>query len=252
MTDNVYAEIPQSLRYKYRHLGSGVQWGDKIMELPKDKIYDTVVAIMRANPPQTNHTEMLREICKKAKKVNINVGSSNKWNNKNPFKIEERIEMLDLTLKKSCRNYELLQLPDFDNDESWFNHLMKINGGLTEILSNNQGDTKIYQAHQYLPGKPREEENKRYDIITPLDVFPQERMKYVTQIVMDDLPYTLKKPMYASGTFTRAAIVNDWNWEDFVDNPVVEYIKRKGLVEQVKKMCPELVGISLSKIDDGR
>ena len=85
-------EIPELVRYKYRHIGT--QWTDDQIELPSNKIFYTVVAIMRANPPHINHTLMLRELCDQAVNVKLNLGSANKFDKKNPFRIEEREEMM--------------------------------------------------------------------------------------------------------------------------------------------------------------
>lgn len=250
MTSLKENEIPEFLKYKYRH--DGESSSDYKIELPKEKIFSDVVSIMRGNPPHVNHTAMLRELCEKAVRVKIDLGSSNKFDKKNPFKIEEREDMMNLALK-GYNNYKLFRLPDFGNDEQWFNELCKINGKFTEILSNNAYDLNIYTAHQYEPGHKNEDRFRKYDIIHPTDVIDQNKMVYVKGILQDGAIFKqAKKPLYVSGTFVRAAIVNDWNWENFVDAGVVEYIKRKSLSKRIKEFCPELEGITLEKLDDGR
>lgn len=237
-------EIPDFLKYKYRHIRDG--WQDDKIELPDDKIFNKVVAIMRANPPHINHTLMLKELCKKAVNVKINLGSSNKFNEKNPFKIEEREEMMDLSLNGEYDNYEILRIPDFGDDDEWFKYLYKINKPFSEILSNNQYDLKIYKRFQKNPGYDN------FDIIHPTDILSQEDMVYTTGIWKDGMFVQARKPMYVSGTFTRAAIVNDWNWEKFIDEKVVKYIKKNGLVARIKNFCSDLEGITLQDLEEDR
>lgn len=242
-------DIPQTLRDKYRHYGE--KWSDKKIELPDDKMFYEVVAIMRGNPPHANHTAMLRELCSRSVKLKLNLGSSNKFDKKNPFKIEEREEMMALALGE-YNNYELLRLPDVGNDEQWFKNLWKVNKSFTEIMSNNQSDLNIYRKYQF-EKDDHGIKTKKYDILSPTDVLDSSKMIYVKGILQYGAIFkATKKPMYVSGTFVRAAMVNDWNWEDFVDQPVAEYIRKNNLVERVKEFCPELDGITLEKLDDGR
>jgi len=246
-------DIPESLRYKYRHIGDGTGWRADVYELPRDKIYLSVVAIMRANPPHSNHTAMLKDLCKKSVHLNINIGSSNKFDRKNPFKAEERKEMLDLALKDSYDNYKLLFLPDFDNDEKWFNFLCELNGHFTEIVSNNEYDLRIYNKHQsdkntLAFGKP----DRKYDILSPTDVTNEDDMQYVDGIWKDGMFVAARKPLYVSGTFVRAAMVNDWDWQNYVDEPVAKYIRENKLVDRIKEYCSDLKGRTLESLDDGR
>ena len=234
---------------KYSWPGEG--WQDKKIELPAGKEFYDVIAIMRGNPPHLNHIAMLKELCKKSVTLKLNLGSSNKYDKKNPFKIEEREEMMSLALA-DYDNFNIYRLPDVGNDEEWFANLCKINGDFTEIMSNNQYDLNIYKRFQMEKAKDGKQ-FKKYDIISPTDVLDNSNMVYVRGILQHGAIFKpVKRPMYVSGTFVRAAMVNDWNWEDFLDARVAEYIKKNDLVARVKKFCPELNGISLEKLDDGR
>lgn len=243
-------EIPEFLKYKYCHQTDG--WSDKKIELPYNKAFGRTVAIMRANPPHVNHTAMLRELCDKSLEVKVNLGSINKFNNKNPFKIEEREDMIRLALGKYT-NFQVVRLPDFDNDEKWFAELRRLNGDFTEILSNNPNDLKIYTANQYEKGHEGQQEYRLFDIIRPVDVITPEKMLYVKSVIENGARFLkFKKPVYVSGTLVRAGMVKNWNWEDFVDEPVAKYLKDNGLIKRLEKMCPELKNITIEKIDDGR
>jgi nicotinic acid mononucleotide adenylyltransferase len=240
-------DIPDQLRYKYRHMNTGELWSDKKLELPSDKAFDTVVAIMRANPPHVNHTAMLKELCKKAIEVKINLGSSNKFDKKNPFKVEERKEMVDLALKDEYDNYKILYLPDFDNDKKWIEYLFDSNEPFSEIISNNDYDLRVYKQHQM-----NERGFKKYDIISPVDVLDPRDMKYIEGIYEKGKFVKTSKPLYVSGTFVRASMVNDWGWEKLVEPQIAKYIKKNNLIDRIRQFCPELIGKPLEYFDDGR
>jgi nicotinamide mononucleotide adenylyltransferase len=237
-------EIPESLKGKYRHKGE--PWGDRAMELPYDKSFGTVVAIMRANPPHINHTAMLRGLCERAVDVKINLGSSNDFGVKNPFKIEEREDMIKLALK-NYGNFRVYRLPDFHDDDAWFNCLYKTNKPFSEILSNNPGDMRIYREYQ------KHKEFSRFDIIVPTDVIDQEEdMTYAPGIWDKGRFIQADKPMYVSGTFVRAAMVNDWNWRDFLDPQIAEYIEKNRLTDRIKQYCQKLKGLTLKDLQENR
>lgn len=236
-------EIPDFLKHKYVRIGDG--WHDNKIELPRDKIFKDVVAIMRANPLHINHTLMLRRLCDQAVYAKINLGSSNKFNEKNPFKIEEREDMVKIALR-DYDNFEVLRLPDFGEDDAWFNCLYKNNKPFSEILSNNDYDLKIYRGYQEDPAY------NRFDILYPTDILPQKDMEYALGIWDKGRFIQARKPMYTSGTFVRAAIVNDWNWKDFLDEKVADYIKKNGLDNRLKEMCKSLEGITLAKLEEDR
>ncbi len=242
-------EIPGFLQYKYAHPGEVVD--DYQRELPYDKCFGEVVTIMRANPPHINHTAMLRELCRKSQFVKVNLGSSNKFNEKNPFKVEERRAMVELALKGSYRNYEIKSLPDFGDDEQWFDHLWSINAPFSEIISNNQYDLRIYRGHQFRGGV-KSKETIQYEILQPGDVFPQDQMLYVERVRIRGKQVRTRKPMYVSGTFVRAGMVNDWNWQDFLDKKIADYIVRNNLIDRIKQLLPGLKGISLEQLEEDR
>jgi nicotinamide mononucleotide adenylyltransferase len=193
---------------------------------------------------------MLRELCDKSLHVNVNLGSSNKFDKKNPFKIEEREAMINLALC-DYDNYELRRLPDFDSDDPWVEHLFKINRPFSEIISNNQYDLNIYRRFQFKDGI-KSKDTIEYEIISPTDIVPQDKMLYTEKVKIGGTYVKTRKPMYVSGTFVRSAMVNDWNWEDFVDKKIAKYINENDLVSRIKEYCENLKGITLEKLEEDR
>ncbi len=212
------------------------------IELPKDKIFHTIVTVMRANPPHLNHTLMLKELCDKAVEVKLNLGSSNIFNERNPFKIEEREEMINIALD-GYKNIHIYRLPDFGDADKWYQYLYKINEPFTDILSGNPYDIQIYKRHQ---------EKDDFDIIHPKNIVDKDNVIYTDGIWKNRLFLKAKKPLYVSGTFVRSAIVNNWEWENFVEEKVTDYIKKNDLIKRVKKCCSGLEGITLQKLGEDR
>lgn len=253
MANANYEPIFEFLEPKYRHNSDPADVGDERIVLPDNKCLHTVVAVMRANPPHVNHTAMLRELCRKSVLAKINLGSSNKFNEKNPFRIEEREAMMRLSLDGHASNYELKRLPDFGDDQGWFDHLSGQNSPFTEIISNNEYDLKIYSRYQFEEGHEGDDRYLKYDVLMPDDVLRHDKMLYISGITKKNGEYVpARKPMYVSGTLVRAAIVNDWKLDGLLDAPVAEYIMREGINARLKQYCANLEGISLSKLEENR
>ncbi|VVB78002.1 Uncharacterised protein [uncultured archaeon] len=86
----------------------------------------------------------------------------------------------------------------------------------------------------------------------PEEVFPKSEMLYVEKVNIDGKNVRTRKPMYVSGTFVRAAMVNDWNYKDFMDKKIADYIKRNDLTTRIKELLPNLKGIPLEKLEEDR
>ena len=86
------------------------------MEISKSN--KSVVVLGRWQPVHIGHQAALRALCKKFNNVNIGIGSSNIHNYRNPFTLQEVIDMLMLTLK-SFENFKFTPVPDLLNPQQW-------------------------------------------------------------------------------------------------------------------------------------
>ena len=206
--------IPQ-IDEKYAKTDEGYIYNK--IELPHGKQLYKASTIMRAKPPHKNHIAMLEALCQKSQYLTVNIGSANKLDSKNPFYPEETGDMIRLGLK-DYDNFNIIPIPDFDDDDEWGDYLFDKNRDFTEFICNNGWVTGILEERQYINGK------KQFDIISPDHILPEKDMIYESGI-------------YISATVVRRAIVNDDNWERFLLPPIADYIKKNGLVERVKKLC---------------
>lgn len=206
--------IPQ-IDEKYAKPGEGYIYNK--IELPHGKQLYKASTIMRAKPPHKNHIAMLEALCQKSQYLTVNIGSANKLDSKNPFYPKETGDMIRLGLK-DYDNFNIIPIPDFDDDDEWGDYLFDKNRDFTEFICNNGWVTGILEDRQYINGK------KQFDIISPDHILPEKDMIYESGI-------------YISATVVRTAIVNDNNWERFLLPPIADYIKKNGLVERVKKLC---------------
>jgi len=206
--------IPQ-IDGKYAKPGEDHIYGK--IELPYEKQLYKASTIMRAKPPHKNHIAMLEALCQKSQYLTVNIGSANKLDSKNPFYPEETRDMISLGLK-DYDNFNVIPIPDFNDDNEWGDYLLNKNKDFTEFICNNGWVTGILEERQYLNGK------KQFDIISPDHILPEKDMIYEIGI-------------YISATVVRRAIVNNDNWERFLLPPIADYIKKNGLVERVKKLC---------------
>ena len=69
--------------------------------------------IGRFKPLHNGAVAALDELCGRADVVKIGIGSSNKYNARNPFSSTETKEMINAVLHPGYTNYELIDIPDF-------------------------------------------------------------------------------------------------------------------------------------------
>ncbi len=220
-------EIPQ-IEGKYGAYTDG--WHDGKLNLGRGKQLYRVVTIMRAKPPHRNHVAMLEALCQKAEHVTINIGSSNKLGNKNPFYPHETEEMMRLALEGKYDNFDIKYMPDFEDrvkgdgtgDKEWTRYFLRQNPDFTEIVCNNDWVLGCLEPQRWSkPGGP-----PKFDYVSPDQVLPQKDMLY-------------DKGEYISATVVRTRMVNDGDWESCVVPGVAKYIKEHDLVARVKELCKD-------------
>jgi nicotinamide mononucleotide adenylyltransferase len=222
MSEKKYAllEIPQ-IRGKYSRVGEG--WIDNKIELPKGKQLYHVSTIMRAKPPHRNHIAMLESICQKSVEFTINIGSSNKLDDKNPFYPNETEDMLRLGLK-DYSNFKIIPIPDFHDDEKWADYLFSKNPDLTEFVCNNDWVLGILKKRQL-----DQRGNRKFDIIMPDQIISKDDMVY-------------EGGLYISATVVREAMVKKQKWERYLVPDIANYIKKNNLVDRVVELCGPTIG----------
>jgi nicotinamide-nucleotide adenylyltransferase len=158
--------------------------------------------IARWQPVHLGHVPVLRALCKCSTQALIGIGSSNRYNMRNPFTFDERIEMLRLVLSERD-NYTLMPVPDLDNGPRW-----------RKLVINNFGRLDLFVTENpYVASLLADD----YRIIKPVALIPEDQ-----HIAVD-------------GSLVRKAIAQGEGWQDLVPNEIEDYITIKRLDERFRR-----------------
>ncbi len=163
----------------------------------------------RFKPLHKGGALMLEAACENADYVIIGIGSSNKYNVRNPFTAEESKEMIDRYLSSRFDNYSIIFIPDFghipeySDGQKWRKYMLNAYGKLDHFVSGND----------YVRNLLKED----YDIIHPGSLIPKE------------------KHLMLRATEVRVEMARHGNWKAFVPEEVVNYLEDNGLVERFRK-----------------
>jgi nicotinamide-nucleotide adenylyltransferase len=186
--------------------GRGIKPSDISSE---PKRFGRVGLIGRFKPLHNGNAIMLESVCDQAEHVVIGIGSSNRYNARNPFTAEESRDMVDMYLKPRFSNYEFLLIPDFghipnyENGQEWRRYVVESFGSLDCFVSGNA----------YVDELLKED----YRIIQPYDIEPGSRTAEI------------------KASMVRAEMANGGVWERYVPDAVAEYIGRNRLDERLRK-----------------
>ena len=139
--------------------------------------------IGRFQPFHLGHLEAINFALSKTEKLYIGIGSSNKSHQpRNPFTVEERRQMISLSLdEKTLKRVSIYDIPDLDDHNRWTQ-------SIDEIIPN-------------------------YDIVFSNDDFTHSLYQ---KIEKDVISVELKSREILSGTNIRKMILNEENWQDLV------------------------------------
>jgi len=163
----------------------------------------------RFRPLHNGAAALLESLCEKATHVIIGVGSSNKYNVRNPFTAKETKDMIDAFLSDRFNNYEIIQIPDFahipgnEDGQKWRKYVLGTFKELDYFVSGNDFVRRLLQDD--------------YEIIHPGNIVPKE------------------KHVFLRGTRVRYEMAKCGKWEKFVPKKVSQYIKAKQLDERFRR-----------------
>ncbi len=174
-----------------------------------EKTLGRVGVVGRFRPLHIGASTMLECICEQAEEVIIGIGSSNKYNLRNPFTVEETREMINLYLEPRFSNYSFLEVPDFAHlpeyadGKRWTEYMLEHYGKLDNFVNGNSYVKQLLQPH--------------YDVIHPATLIPPE------------------KHIWVKGAIVRMEMAKSGNWKALVPEVVGEYLEKNGLVERFKR-----------------
>jgi len=158
--------------------------------------------VARWRPVHNGQAAVLRALCSNAREVLIGIGSSNRYNARNPFTLTETEDMLRLVLD-GRDNVRIIPVPDLDDGLRWRLMLLGLFG--------------------------------------PLDLFVTDN-PYVANLLKDDYPLRrpvelvpLSERVRIDGSMVRAAMARGERWQAWVPEKVAEYIQSNGLDVRFRK-----------------
>ncbi len=176
--------------------------------------FNRIAMIARWKPVHLGQAAVLGALCNRAEEVLIGVGSSNRYNARNPFMFEETEAMLRLVL-----------------------------GGVSPALEN--AEYAISTEHAIIP-IPDLDDGPRWramvkEMLGELDVFVTDN-PYVVNLMKDD--YRLMRPVEflppservrIDGSTVRAMMARGERWQAWVPEQVAQYIEENKLDERFRR-----------------
>ena len=167
--------------------------------------YPRVGMIARWRPVHIGQARVLRALRARAGRAGhalIGIGSSNRYNARNPFTLAETEDMLRLTLD-GRENYTLIPVPDLDDGPRWRLMVKELFGALDLFVTENPYVTSLLQDD--------------YRIMRPVELIPSEEHVRV------------------DGSMVRAMMARGERWQDWVEERVAQYIEQNKLDERFRK-----------------
>ncbi len=169
----------------------------------------TVGLVGRFKPLHNGGAAMLESICDNADHVLIGIGSSNKYNSRNPFTAEESRGMIDAYLSQRFSNYSFIEVPDFahipeySDGQKWKEYVVGHFGKLDYFVSGNSYVSELLQD--------------KYRIIHTAEKIPSEKRTCLR------------------ATTVRMEMAKGCDWKRLVPKEVADYLEKNGLVERFRR-----------------
>lgn len=168
-----------------------------------------VGVIGRFKPLHNGGALMLDALCENADHVLIGLGSSNKYNVRNPFTVEESAGMVEAYLSPRFSNYQLIHVPDFghlneySDGKKWKEYVTEHFGILDHFVSGNEYVSDLLKD--------------TYVVVHPAVLILPERHVRIR------------------ATEVRLKMARYENWPSLVPDAVAAYLGSNGLVERFRK-----------------
>jgi nicotinamide-nucleotide adenylyltransferase len=164
--------------------------------------FDCIGMIARWRPVHRGHAPVLHALCDRASQALIGIGSSNRYDLRNPFTLEETMDMIQLVLADR-QNYTLIPVPDLDDGPRWRVMVMELFGPLDLFVTDNPYVSSLLAAD--------------YRIIKPVELVPEDE-----KIAID-------------GSMVRREMARGGGWRDLVPKEVANYIAARRLDERFRR-----------------
>jgi nicotinamide-nucleotide adenylyltransferase len=175
-----------------------------------------IAFVARFKPLHLVHASILRELCRRGGRVHIGVGSSNRYDLRNPFTWEESRDMIHAVLGGEFDNYRILPVPDLGHGPRWRAMVARLFGPIDLWVSANAWVRELLGA--------------LYPLAHPRDLVPRA----------EHLPI--------DATTVREAMARGNAWRDLVPPDVQQLLDQRRLPERFRRefglatlalACPE-------------
>jgi nicotinamide-nucleotide adenylyltransferase len=173
------------------------------------KKFNRLGIIGRWKPLHHGGAVLLEALCEKSEQVVIGIGSTNKYNARNPWTAEESKAMIESYLSPKFSNYEVLSIPDFAHDpeyrdgQKWRQHVIEKFGKLDAFVSGNDYVKELLKDD--------------YKIINSWELVPED------------------KHLPVKGSMVRLEMARGDAWKKMVPQSVIDYLERNGLVDRFRR-----------------
>lgn len=171
-------------------------------------MFKRIAMIARWKPVHVGQAAVLRALVREAEHATVGVGSSNRYNARNPFTYEETAEMLRLALTESApalesSEYGIIPIPDLDDGPHWRAMVKETLGALDVFVTDNP----------YVANLMKDD----YRLMRPVEFLsPSERI-------------------HIDGTAVRAMMAKGEPWQDWVPERVAHYIEENKLDDRFRR-----------------
>ena len=170
--------------------------------MKKNVHYEAIGIVARWRPIHLGHAPVLGAICDRAEKAMIGIGSSNRYNYRNPFTFDETKDMLRLLLE-GRDNFSLVPVPDLDEGPRWRLMVKDLFGDLGLFVT----------ANPYVANLLSED----YKLIHPIELISESE-----KVAID-------------GSLVRRVMACGGEWEVLVPEVIARYIIDHGLDERFRR-----------------
>jgi len=176
---------------------------DRAMKHTVDnKEFQRIAMVARWKPVHLGHGPVLHALCDCTDQALIGIGSSNRYNVRNPFTLEETRDMLQLMLA-GRDNYTIIPVPDLDDGPRWRLMIMDMFGPLDAFVTANPYVASLLSID--------------YNIIRPVELIPEDK-----KIAVD-------------GSMVRRAMARGDGWQELVPQAIATYITERQLDERFRR-----------------
>ncbi|HFD39743.1 MAG TPA: hypothetical protein ENJ31_07860 [Anaerolineae bacterium] len=158
--------------------------------------WERIGMVARWRPVHRGQAAVLRALCDRAAEALIGIGSANRYNVRNPFTLEETMDMIHLVLA-GRENYRLIPVPDLDDGPRWRRLVLDLFGPLDCFVT----------ANPYVASLLADD----YPLLRPVDLVPPEERVAI------------------EGRMVRRAMAQGDGWRDLVPPEVADYIAARRL-----------------------